>query len=139
MADYTVTAANVLASSNAVYVTGTPIAGANLTQCQPVYQDPTDNTWKPAKANGAAPLYKVAAVTLSAASTGQPVHLITYDPSFVPGFTIAVHEVAIVSGNAGKLAPIADDATGWYQSVVMIGIGTNKAILNITRTDAAKP
>lgn len=134
--DYTVTAANVLASANAQKLTGT--AGASITAGQSVYEDPTTSTWKLADCNGASPLYKVAGIALHAALTGQPITVCTSDPAFTPGFTVAAGDVVILSSTAGGLAPVADAASGHFVSLVGIGIGTNQIKLSIVRSDVAK-
>jgi hypothetical protein len=140
MADKSVTAASVLASANADVGDGIIGAATTLTAGDVIYQDPTTLTWLKANASTAPPVSKAAAIALTGGSAGQPVHYVTYDPSFTPGFSIAVHETIIVSGGAaGKLCPIADNTTGWYWTLVMVGIGSNKAFLKFVNSGVPKP
>ena len=136
-ADVSVTAANVIASSQARYTMGT--AGGTITAGQPVYFDTADKRYKLADANDASPAYKVAGIAVNGASAGQSVRICTYDPSFTPGFTTAAGSVYIVSATAGGIAPVADAATGHYVSVLGVGTGTSTMKLSIVRADVVKP
>lgn len=136
-ADYSVTAASVLASAQGVK-NKQYNAGASITAGQPVYLD-ANSTWQLADANGASPLYKVEAIALHAASTGQPLIVCESDPSFTPGFTVAAGAIVVLSATAGGLCPAADLASGHYPAIIGIGIGSNKIKLGIVRTDVAVP
>jgi hypothetical protein len=137
MADYAPTAANVFASSGAGILLGT--VGAAVTQCQPVYNDPADGLWKLADANVASPVYKATGLTLAAAAANQPCPIATSDTAFDPGFALPAGEVVILSANPGKLCPAADLASGWFTTVIGVGIGSNKMQLIFKRSDVAKP
>ncbi len=130
MADYSITAANVLQSSGATIVTG--IAGATITQGQVLYKDTADsNKLKLADANGSATIRLVAGIAVSAASPGQPVSYITKDPQFTPGYTIGAGEVPMLASDTpGASAPDSDATTGDFVTVLGIGIGSDK--INVT-------
>jgi hypothetical protein len=135
MADKVVTPANVLASPNATVLVGIIGAATTIAPGDWIYQDPADDTWKLAKANELPPVSKGVAIALTGGAAGQPVHYVTDDPRFKPGFTIALHEIVIGSGTAaGKFAPLADLTTGWRLTVAMVGTGSNYAYLNFTAT-----
>ncbi len=155
MADYTVTAANVVASAYAVRLApnliqptaqtitsfrpGINVAGAAITAGQPVYQNPATGDFFPADANGTSPLYKVIGIAENTAGIGQPVSIITEDPNFTPGITtLVIGDVVIVSATAGGLTEAANKASGWFVSVVMVAYSTTQAVLKIIRADAAK-
>jgi hypothetical protein len=142
MADYAITAANVLRSANSTLEHG--IAGATIARTAPlIYQDPGDNTWKPAKADAATPGWKAIAWALQDVSTGQDVSFIRLDPNFKPGFAIAVQEIAVLSWTtSGKLAPYVDIAglpSGGYLTIALVGIGGNFATLCLVNVYAPKP
>jgi len=142
MADFSITAANVLRSANSIIEHGT--AGAAIARTAPlIYQDPTDNTWKPAKADGAAPIYKAIAWALQDVASGQDISFVRTDPNFKPGFTIAVHEIAVLSwttaGAVGKLADIAALPVGGYLTIACVGVGGNLANLCMVNVNAPKP
>ena len=130
MADIIVTAANVVAGSNAEKVTGT--AGASITAGEPVYKDPSDGKLKPADNTTEA---KAAAlgIALHAAEDDQP---LTYQKSgdINPGATVAVGEVYCVSGTAGGIAPVADVTTGDYLTILGYGTTANNIRLDINAT-----
>lgn len=141
MADYSITAANVLRSPNSTLEHG--IAGATIDRTKPlIYQD-VDDTWKPAKADGATPIWKAFAWALNDASAGQDFSYIRTDPEFKPGFSIAVNEIAVLSWTtAGKVAPYTDIAglpSGAYLTLVLIGIGGDFATLCMVNVNAPKP
>lgn len=140
MANYAPTAASVLASANATIGEGIIAAATTVVAGNWLYQL-ADDTWGLARADQAAPIHKGVAVALSGGGPGQPVKYCTYDPNFTPGFALAAHDVVIGSGAtaAGKFAPIADNATGWYLTICMIGIGSNMARLQFMASGVPKP
>lgn len=135
-ADVTVTAANVVPSSQARFITGR--AGATITAGQPVYVTGA-NVYYPADANASSPAYKVAGIAVNGASVGQRIRICYYDPVFQPGFTSAAGTIYIASATAGGIAPSADAATGHYVTVLGVGLGTDTIKLDIIRSDVAKP
>lgn len=151
MADKTVTPANVIASAYCTRFVPYPphtfrgiqaipnpcIAGATLTAGVPVYQADT-GLFLPADANGADPLYKVVGIAENGASVGQPVSIVIADPYFTPGFTMAIGDHYILSGNVGMIAPVGDLVAGWRLSNLLSAWSTTQAELKITRTDVAK-
>ena len=50
----------------------------------------------------------------------------TSDAQFTPGYTVDVGEVVIASGTPGKSCPAADAESGWFVTVLGVGIGSNK-------------
>lgn len=159
MADYTVTAANVLASSGAIRFPPVPgsvlrlppyapatvayanvnLAGESLTAGQPVYQDPTLLTFFRADADAASPNYKVVGIAENSAATGQPVSVLVSDPDFACGITtLLVGDIVIVSTNPGGLMEAAGKASGNKVAVVGVAKTTTTINLQIVRSDAAK-
>lgn len=127
MADYSITAANVLtsgASNGATFVTGT--SAAAITAGQSCYRL-ADGTIGKALANGTSVQRTFLGLAAnSAPGAGQPITVCTGDPSWTFGATIAAGVLVVVSGTAGGLAPAADITTGWYVTPVGVGIGSNK-------------
>lgn len=154
MPDYTVTAANVLASAYAIrfipyppfVLRGTPeipvpnvcLAGAAITAGMPVYQDATTNLFHPADCNGADPLYKVVGIAENSAGIGQPVSIVVSDPQFTPGCTLAIGDIPIVSATPGGITESANKTTGWRVSPLGVAYSTTQMTLNITRSDVAR-
>ncbi len=138
MADSTVNASAVLASPNAVIGRGT--AGVTISAGQPLYFDPTAGTYKLCNASGVSPAFKCVGVSLHEAYAGQPIAFAVNDPQFTPGFDIAQGDVIIVSGHAaGGVAPVGDKASGWYVTVLGVGIGNNQMNLNLTAAGQPVP
>lgn len=127
MADLTITAASVLAGSGSKRTNGT--AGASLTAGQVVYLDSAAGTYKLADTDSAtAAVRSPAGIALNAASSGQPVAVLTSGPITI-GATVAVGDVYYLSGTAGGLAPFADVAAGDYPCI--IGICTSTSVLEV--------
>jgi hypothetical protein len=153
MADYVQTAASVLASAQAIRLQPNPawianasglavpnlfLAGVDIEAGQPVYQG-TDGLIYLADANGADPLYKMVALAENRARAGQPISLVSEDPSFTPGLaSMAIGDVIVLSGNVGKLCPHTDIASGMFVSVGGVAWSTTKMALKIIRADAVR-
>lgn len=138
MADYTVTAANVLASGTATKTTG--VAGTTITAGQALYADASDsNKLKLADANASSAAATLVGIALHAALAGQPITYATADDDFTHGLTtVAASDVIILSGTAGALAPVADLASGWFPVVAMVAKSATKAHFRITQGSVAK-
>jgi hypothetical protein len=138
MADVTITAANVLASTSATTRTG--IAGATITAGQVLYKDASDsNKLKLADANGVAAARVVEGIALHGASSAQPMKYVVTDSQFIPGFTVVVGTTYILaSDNPGAIAPAADAASGDYVTDLGIGTTITQLNLNITAAGAVK-
>ena len=139
MANYTVTAASVLASASGNQVRNA-VAGETVDAGEAVYIDASDsNSIKLAQATSAK--YKCVGIATSGAADGQPISYCNIDENFVPGCTLAVSDLVVVSATAGKLAPHADLTTGDYCHVVGVAKSTSVLDLNCSaalRSDAAQ-
>ena len=140
MANLTITAASVAKGSNATVVSYT--AGGTLTQGMPVYID-TSNNAIAARANAAA-TDGVVGITLNAASSGQPVSVLTSGDITI-GATVAVGTVyclAYATG-AGLICPNADiqAQTGGVAYVTVLGVATSATVIavNISVSSVAIP
>lgn len=143
MADLTVTAANVAASTQAAKFNGT--AGASITAGQALYIDTADldsygrGKLKLADANGSTAAKTVAGIALHAAASGQPVEYAVADPDFSHGIAaLAAGDIVILSGTAGGLAPASDLASTMRANVVLVGTSSTKGVLRITTAGADK-
>lgn len=139
MADYTVTAASVLASSSATIVNGT--AGATITAGQAVYKDATDGDWNLADADTASGAgigtQGNMGIALNGAADGQPLSVCVKDPSFTPGFTMTVGTTVVISGTAGGLAPDSDLLAGDYHVMMIVPLTTSTGYLYPIRSTGA--
>lgn len=136
MANYTLTAANVFASTGATYDTVT--AGETITAGQPVYYDSgaLDAANRPkaklGDANASAATATIRGIAGNSASNNQPLRVITSDPAFTHGLTtVAAGDIIIVSATAGALAPAADLASGWYPTVAIVATSATQGVLGI--------
>ena len=139
MANLTVTAANVIASSQAVTQTG--VAGAAITAGQALYLDSVTNTLKLADADASQATSQCVGVALNGAQVGQPVVYVTQDPEFTPGATLVIGTIYLVSATAGAIMPAADLASGGFAAQIGTAWSTSKMALEIgslTRSSAAK-
>jgi len=136
MADIVVTAANVVAGSNAKKATG--VAGATITAGQTLYADSAASfTLKPGDANASSVTAKIVGVALHGASANQPITYVYEDDDFTPGATLTTGTIYVASGTAGGIAPAADITTGWYPTVLFIAKSTSKAVLKLVAGGAA--
>lgn len=136
MADYSVTPANVIASTNARTKTGT--ADVTITAGQTVYKK-VDGTIALYDANGSSPANVMAGIALHGSLAGQPITYVISDPAFQPGFALTVGETVIGSDTPGGLCPDADKAPTWYVTEVGHGISTTEMKMQIVPVGVAIP
>jgi hypothetical protein len=137
MADLTITAANVAAGTGAQTSDGT--AGGTITQGDVIYQDAADsNKWKRADANLSAAASTGIGIALNAAENGQPVRIETIGEMNV-GATLTVGTIYVLSANAGKIAPAADLASGWFTFIIGIGKTSSNMVLVMKTAGVAVP
>ncbi len=126
MADLTITAANVVASANAVRESGT--AGATITAGQLVYLDTTDMKYKLADNNGAAALRVPNGIALNGAANNQPL-VIQKAGDITIGATMTAGVAYYLSDTPGGICPVADLASGEYPCI--IGIAKSASLLDV--------
>ena len=132
MADLTLTAANVLAGSNATTNLGT--AGATITAGQVVYFDDTTKTYKLADTDSAtAAVRSPVGIALNGASSGQPLMVLTAG-DITLGEVLTAGVAYYLSGNAGGICPVADVASGDYP--VILGMAKSTSVLAIKIVEA---
>lgn len=137
MADLTITAASVVPSTGATFKDG--VAGANIVQGQPVYEDIADGKkWKPCDSNVSAAAAAAIGIALNAASLDQPVRIQNAGDINL-GATLAIGTIYVVSNNAGGIAPSADGATGWYTTILGIAKTTAILTMSLKASGVAKP
>jgi hypothetical protein len=129
MAALSITAANVLAGSDARIYTVT--AGGTITAGMVLYRDASDGKYK--AADGAASATAACdGIALNAATNGQPLNIVKPEEggTITIGATVTVGQfygIADTDANAGEIVPISDYAAGDYP--VIIGVATTTAIL----------
>lgn len=135
MAAFSITAANVLASSQATKFTGT--AGGTITQGMPLYLDTVTNTYKGTNSLNANSATNCAGIAMVGASNGQDMVIVSRDPNFTPGYTIVSGNIPLCGNTAGAVQPYEDRTTGWYVCSLGVGIGGNRINLYITGSNTA--
>ena len=127
MADLTITAASVLAGSDASVRDGT--LGAAVTAGQALYLDPADSRWKLADNNSATVIARTPqGIALNGGASGQPVKVLTGGPITI-GATMTAGVAYYLSDTAGGICPVADLASGEYPTI--IGIATSTTVLDV--------
>lgn len=130
MADLTITAANVVAGSNAETERGT--AGATITAGQVVYKDAATNKYLLADDNSATAAARVPrGVALNGAANNQPLAVQTSGDITI-GATLTAGVVYYLSDTPGAIGPVADLAAGEYPTALGIAKSTTVLTLNIT-------
>jgi hypothetical protein len=128
LADYSITAANVVAGSGAKKVSAYN-AGATITAGQAVYLDSSTSTLKLADNDSAtAAVRSPVGIALHAALSGQPLTYCASGPLTL-GASLAVGDVVCLSSTAGGLCPSADIAAGDYNTIM--GIATSTTVLDV--------
>jgi hypothetical protein len=126
MADISITAANVVAGSDAVREAGT--AGATVTAGQLVYLDTSDMKYKLADSNGAAALRVPSGIALNGAANNQPL-VIQKGGDITIGGTMTPGVAYYLSDTPGGICPVADLASGEYPCI--LGIAKSATVLSV--------
>lgn len=137
MAALTITATQVLPSSDTQYAFGT--AAVAITAGQSVYLDTTANTWKLLDANDTSANTQPPGVALNSPAAGQPITVavggtITLGAGAAP--TLA--QAYIVGATAGDIAPISDLASNWRLILLGCGGASNTLIMKPWNSGATK-
>lgn len=128
MTALSVTAANVVAGSDAVRDTGT--AGAAITAGQALYYDQTTAKWALADTNSATAAARVAsAIALNSASLNQPIS-VQKGGDLTIGATMTAGLAYYLGGTAGAIVPVGDLTTGDYPEI--IGIAKSATVLSLS-------
>ena len=133
MADISITAASVLASSAAVIRKEYNFGYAAATAGQHVYLD-ASNLWQKVDSNAASTgneLTATAGITLNAGGIGQPASVCVYDTGFTPGGTLTNGSTVYSSTTAGGVTHDVPASTA-YPRVLGIAKSTTVMFLNPT-------
>lgn len=138
MADLTITAANVVAGSNAkksdVYVAGETIAAG-----KPVYLSSTTKKWMLADNNSAtAEARHATGVALNSASLNQPLS-VQKGGDITLGAVLTAGVAYFLSDTPGGICPIGDLATGEYYCQLGLAKSTSVLALDIQFPGVAVP
>lgn len=137
MVDLTITAANVVAGTNAVKKLVK--AGATITAGQLVYRNSTTGKYQPVDSDSAtAEARTPEGIALHGASDNQPLSIQTAGDITI-GATVAVGTVYVASDTAGGIMPTTDLETGDYVTIVGVGISTSAIRLGFNSSGVAVP
>lgn len=135
MAAAAITAANVIASAQALKVT-VP-AGATITAGQSVYVD-SAGVAQLTDSDLSATAAKCDGIALNGGAAGQPITIVTDDPDFQHGATLAAGDTVWTSPTAGGITKtIADLATGQFTIVLGVCTSATKMVLRPIRSGVA--
>lgn len=127
MADLTITAANVVASSDASTEHGT--SGETIVAGKSVYKNPDTKKWMLADNDAAtADLRQAGGVALNGASNGQPITVLK-GGDVVIGATLTPGTAYYLSSTPGGICPVADLGAGDY--VCQIGLAKSASVLHV--------
>lgn len=127
MVDLTITAANVIASSNARLAYS--VAGETITQGAMVYKSSTTDRMMLADSNSATAAARTpVGIALNAASAGQPL-AVALSGDVTIGATLTPGVAYYLSDTPGGICPVADVSAGEYPCVV--GMATSASVLRI--------
>jgi hypothetical protein len=134
MADLTITAASVLAGSDATTENGT--AGATITAGKVVALSSTTGKYVLADADGAAGIDRPRGIALNGASDGQPLSIIKAGDVTL-GAVLTAGVSYFLSPTPGGIAPRADVLTGDIVAHLGIAKSTSVFALNIQYSGTA--
>lgn len=135
MTDLSITAANVVAGSNAEVDSG--IAGEAITAGQAVYVSSSTNRVMKGDSNSAtAEARKAKGIALNGAAAGQPVDYIKSGDLTV-GAVLTANVPYFMSDTPGGVCPIADVGAGEYLCQLGIAKSTTVLAVNIQATGVA--
>jgi len=124
MADISITAANVVAGSNATKESGT--AGETITAGQMVYKDSTGKYMKADNDSATAEARQARGVALHGASNNQPLTIQKAGDVTIGG-TLTAGTAYYLSDTAGGICPLADVGSGEY--VCLLGLAKSTSVL----------
>jgi hypothetical protein len=131
MASLTITAANVIAGSNASIEHGR--AGATITAGQVVYRDSADGKYKIADADSAtAAARDPRGIALNGASDGQPLAIIRAGDVTI-GATMTAGLAYYLSPTPGEIGVVADVLSG--DDPIIIGQAKSTTVLTVKISD----
>lgn len=127
MADLTITAASVVAASDAARESGT--AGETIAAGKAVYLASASKKWMLADSNSAtAEARKATAIALNGASLNQPI-AVAKAGDITIGATLTPGAAYYLSDTPGGICPLADVGAGEY--VCMLGLAKSAAVLTL--------
>lgn len=125
MADLSITAASVLAGTNAIIESGR--AGETVTAGKVVYKDATTGKYLLADADsGTAAAKAPRGIALNGAADGQPLSVVRGGDVAI-GATLTAGTAYYLSPVAGGICPLADVASG--DNVVLLGLAKSTSVL----------
>ena len=135
MADISITAANVVAGSNAKTEPG--LAGETIAAGKWVYLDPTTKKYGLADFDSVtAAVRKVRGLALNSASLNQPL-VIQKGGQVTIGGTLTAGVASYLSKTPGGMCPVADIASGGYATVLGIAVSTTVFEIDIVDSGVA--
>jgi hypothetical protein len=135
MADISITAASVLASSAATILKQYNF-GATVTTGQAVYLDSSTTTWKLIDSNAAVTgneLATIKGIALNSGASGQPASVCVKDASFTPGGTLTNGSTVYTSVTAGGITHDVP-TTGAYPTA--LGVSKSATTMNLNPTSS---
>lgn len=127
MADITITAANVVAGSDATKEPG--VAGETIAAGKAVYKSSTTGLWMLADSNSATlEARKAQGIALCGASLNQPIFVQTSGPITI-GATLTAGTAYYLSDTPGGICPLADVGSG--EAVCLLGLAASTSLLNV--------
>lgn len=141
MADITITAANVVASTGATTELGT--AGETITAGQTVYKKASDSKFYLADVDATAvgansEIDNVYGIALNGAAASQPLSVQKSGVISIGG-TVVVGMVYVQSATAGGIAPLADLVATDYVTVLGVALTASTVDMGIKITGVQKP
>ena len=135
MTDLSITAANVVAGSNSIQVSG--IAGETIAAGKAVYKSSTTNKWMLADSNSATAEARTPdGIALNGASLNQPI-TVHKSGDLNPGVSVTANTEYFLSDTPGGICPLADVGSGEYLCSIGFATTTSNIAVSIRATGVA--
>jgi len=134
VADLVISSSNVTPGTGANTLGGT--AGEAIDAGEVCYLDSTTNKYKLADANDSSSTATVKGIAVNSAILDQPITVLQSGDINV-GSVLTTAEVYVLSATPGKIAPVADLASGWYTSILGVAKDADTLTVSINNSGFA--
>lgn len=117
-----ITAANVIPSVDATYISGNTKSHEAFTAGQLAYLYAADGTYGLADANGSSETNTCVGIFVNSGGAGQQCKICDYDSNLVIGGAVVLGVIYIVGSTPGNINPSVDAATGWHVQYVCMAL-----------------
>lgn len=136
MADLAITASNVIPGAGAVFEHG--IANAAASAGDLAYYDPVAQQYGPHDANAAGVIHALRGMFVTSPLAAGSRCSVQVGGRVAVGAVLTTGMPFIGSANPGKVAPVADLASGWFCNLIGIAFDASNLDISVVNANVAK-